>query len=379
MSKREQKNPPLRVLITGAAGQIGYSLIPIVASGSVFGPSQRIILHLLDIEQAKKTLSGVVMELQDSVFPLLDSYVSTTDLKQAFTDVDVAILVGGFPRLAGMERKDLLARNSPIFISQGEALSQYSSPNVKVLVVANPANTNCLVAIQNSSKIPKQNFSCLTRLDMNRAKYQLAARLSVSSNDIRNVIIWGNHSNTLFPDYSHAQVSSTPIQKLSNSDQLTSEWNDKTFIPVVQQRGAKVIEQRGFGSAMSAAWAIGDHLRSWLVTGTQQGEYVSMGVISNGEYGITKDIVYSFPVTCQGGNYKIVEGLDISNFAKDQMKKTEKELLDEKQMIASMTKEEIAKQEAKTRTEKSRRKNIALSIATVTIASLAVALKFKRK
>jgi len=335
MSKREQKSSaPLRVLITGAAGQIGYSLIPLVASGVVFGPSQRLILHLLDIEQAKKTLAGVVMEIQDSVFPLLDGYISTTDLKEAFTGVDVAILVGGFPRLAGMERKDLLAKNSPIFISQGEALSKYSNPNVKVLVVANPANTNCLVAIQNALNTPKENFSCLTRLDMNRAKYQLAARLAVSSNDIRNVIIWGNHSNTLFPDYSQAELINgnqvTPITKLPNSDKLTQEWNDKTFIPVVQLRGAKVIEQRGFGSALSAAWAIGDHLRSWLVTGTQQGEYVSMGVISNGEYGIAKDIVYSFPVSCQGGNYKIIEGLNISNFSREMMKKTEKELLEEK-------------------------------------------------
>jgi len=324
------------------------------------------------------------MEIQDSVFPLLDDYVATTDVKEAFTAVDVAILVGGFPRLAGMERKDLLARNSPIFISQGNALSQYSNPNVKVLVVANPANTNCLVAVQNAPNIQKQNFSCLTRLDMNRAKYQLAARLSVSSNDLRNVIIWGNHSNTLYPDYAHAELISgnqaTSVQKLSNSDKLTQDWTEKTFIPVVQQRGAKVIEQRGFGSALSAAWAIGDHLRSWLVTGTQQGEHVSMGVVSKGEYGITKDLVYSYPVSCQGGNYKVIEGLDISNFAREQMKKTEKELLEEeKQMIASMTKEELAKAAAIAKTAAVRRKKVALSVASVAVASIAVALNFKRR
>jgi len=323
------------------------------------------------------------MEIQDSVFPLLDDYVATTDLKEAFTGVDVAILVGGFPRLAGMERKDLLARNSPIFISQGNALSQYSNPNVKVLVVANPANTNCLVAIQNAPNIPKQNFSCLTRLDMNRAKYQLAARLSVSSNDLRNVIIWGNHSNTLYPDYAHAEFLSgnqaTPVQKLSNSDKLTQEWTEKTFIPVVQQRGAKVIEQRGFGSALSAAWAVGDHLRSWLVTGTQQGEHVSMGIFSKGEYGVSKDIVYSFPVSCQGGNYKVIEGLDVSVFCREQMKKTEKELLEEKQMIATMTKEELAKQAVVAKTAAVRRKKVALSVASVAVASIAVALNLKRR
>jgi len=281
-----------------------------------------------------------------------------------------------------MERKDLLARNSPIFISQGEALSKYSNPNVKVLVVANPANTNCLVAIQNSPNIPKQNFSCLTRLDMNRAKYQLAARLSVSSNDLRNVIIWGNHSNTLYPDYAHAEHvtgnRATPVTKVPNGDKLTQEWTETTFIPVVQQRGAKVIEQRGFGSAMSAAWAVGDHLRSWLVTGTQPGEHVSMGIVSNGEYGIAKDLVYSFPVSCQGGGYKVIEGLEISDFARTQVKKTEKELLEERQMIASMSKEELAKQAVVSQLATVRRKKVALSVASVAVASVAVAL-FKRR
>jgi len=350
---------PLRILITGAAGQIGYALIPHMLNGSVFGKDQPVELHLLDIKQGEKLLTAAVMEIQDCTYPLLKGLLATTDVKEAFTGVDVAVLVGGFPRLKGMERKDLMNKNSSIFIEQGRALRLYSNPNVKVLVVANPANSNCLVAMHHAcfntadttatdpKPLSPDNFTCLTRLDMNRACYQLGERFGVAAGTVKNVIIWGNHSSTLFPDLEHATVVttkstgailSTPIASHNDAkDKLTKSWiqtDAKGFAKTVQQRGAAVLDARGLSSAMSAAHAIGDHLRDWLF-GTAPGEFVSMGVYSDStHYGIARDLIYSFPVTCQkGGKYTIVPNLPRSQYAIDMCKITEAELLDERKLL----------------------------------------------
>lgn len=338
---------PLRVLLTGAAGQIGYALIPHLVNGTVFGASQPVILHLLDIKMQEKVLKGVVMEIEDCAYPLLAGVVATSDVKEAFTGVDVACLVGGFPRLKGMERSDLLAKNAAIFVEQGRALRQFASPNVKVLVVANPANSNCLVAVQNAcldaagpgKPLPTANFTCLTRLDQNRARHQLAARLGQHAHAIKNVIIWGNHSSTLFPDHAHAHVATagaanTPLAALTDAkEKLSAEWVDG-FVKTVQQRGAAVIEARGLSSAVSAANAIADHLRDWL-NGTVEGEFVSMGVYTEGkEYGVGKGLVYSLPLkTKAGGEWEVIKGLVQSDFAKKWCQTTEKELEEEAKLL----------------------------------------------
>jgi len=330
VKKSKLTQTPMRILITGAAGQIAYSLIPLVASGAVFGEDQPIILHLLDIALMEKALKGVVMEIDDCAYPLVQEVVATIDVKTAFRGVNVAILLGGVPRKQGTERSELFYKNSPIFVDQGKALSN-ADKNCKVLVVANPANTNCLIAAQNSN-LPKQNFSCLTRLDQNRAVGLVASQVGVTPGAVKNVIIWGNHSSTQYPDVSQAYFHSNG-SKSSVTSKLDNKFLQTEFVSSIQQRGAKIIEVRGLSSSMSAAKAIRDHLRDWLY-GTPEGEFVSMGVWSDGSYDIEKDLIFSFPVCCaRGGQYTIVKGISWSTDARAAIKKTETELISERQII----------------------------------------------
>lgn len=321
---------PLHVLITGAAGQIAYSLLYSVAKGDVFGPNQPICLTLLDIEAMMGVMSGVVMELTDCALPLLKCVTPTSDIATAFKDVDVAILVGAMPRREGMERKDLLKANVRIFKQQGEALSQYAKKTVKVVVVGNPANTNAFICKMYAKGIPPENFTCLTRLDQNRAQSQIANRVGVSAQDVRNIIIWGNHSSTQFPDVSHALV------KVGGKDVKVPEavkdetWLKGDFISCVQKRGAAVIAARKLSSAMSAAKAICDHLHDWWF-GTKEGQWVSMGIPSDGSYGIEAGLVYSFPIQIKPDHtYTIVQGLAIDDFARSKLDATKQELIEER-------------------------------------------------
>uniref|UniRef100_A0A8C4LG27 Malate dehydrogenase n=1 Tax=Equus asinus TaxID=9793 RepID=A0A8C4LG27_EQUAS len=339
---------PIRVLVTGAAGQIAYSLLYSIGNGSVFGKDQPIILVLLDITPMMGVLDGVLMELQDCALPLLKvlepgktemkepadwvSDVIATDKEDvAFKDLDVAILVGSMPRRDGMERKDLLKANVKIFKCQGAALEKYAKKSVKVIVVGNPANTNCLTASKSAPSIPKENFSCLTRLDHNRAKAQIALKLGVTSDDVKNVIIWGNHSSTQYPDVNHAKVKLQGKEVGVYEALKDDSWLKGEFITTVQQRGAAVIKARKLSSAMSAAKAICDHVRDiWF--GTPEGEFVSMGVISDGNsYGVPDDLLYSFPVTIKDKTWKVVEGLPINDFSREKMDLTAKELAEEKE------------------------------------------------
>jgi malate dehydrogenase len=330
---------PLRVLVTGSAGQIAYSLLFTIANGDVFGKSQPIILHLLDITPMMNALSGVKLELEDCSLPLLREVVCTDQEAVAFRDIDVAVLAGSMPRREGMERKDLLAANVKIFKSQGMALDQYARKSVKVLVVGNPANTNCLIASKYAPSIPVENFSCLTRLDHNRAKAQVALKLGVTSDSVKNVIIWGNHSSTQFPDIAHATVHLDNGQVQKAYEALKDDnWIRNEFIPCVQKRGAAILAARKLSSAMSAAKAICDHLRS-LWFGTTADDWVSMGVMSDGSYGIEKDLIYSFPVHIdQNRNWKIVQGLPVSDWARGLMDATAKELIEERNDALETTK-----------------------------------------
>uniref|UniRef100_A0A6B2F626 Malate dehydrogenase n=1 Tax=Bothriechis nigroviridis TaxID=88079 RepID=A0A6B2F626_BOTNI len=323
---------PIRVLVTGAAGQIAYSLLYSIAKGDVFGTEQPLILVLLDITPMMTVLDGVLMELQDCALPLLREVIATDKEDVAFKDLDVAILVGSMPRKEGMERKDLLKANVKIFKSQGKALDKYAKKTVKVIVVGNPANTNCLIASKSAPTIPKENFSCLTRLDHNRAKSQIALKVGVTAKDVKNGIIWGNHSSTQYPDVNHAKVKIqgkyTGVYEAVKDD----NWLKGDFITTVQQRGAAVIKARKLSSAMSAAKAICDHVRDiWF--GIPEGEFVSMGVISDGNsYGIPDDLIYSFPVVLsKDKTWKFVEGLPINDFSREKMDLTAKELVDEKE------------------------------------------------
>jgi len=319
---------PIRVVVTGAAGQIAYSLIFLIGRGSLFGPDQEVILHLLDIPFCQEALSGVVMEIQDCAFPLVKQVIATTDVKEAFSKVQYALLVGAFPRKEGMERKDLLKMNAAIFKEQGNALNSFADPNVKIVVVGNPANTNAYICMKSAPNIPKENFSALTRLDHNRAKAQIAARLNVSIPDVHNVFIWGNHSSTQYPDVRHGYIASktgrVPVRDAVNND----EFLQKEFISHVQQRGAAIIKARKLSSAASAAKAIVDHMRDWIF-GTAEGEFVSMAVRSDGSYGIQQDLIYSFPVQCKDGKYQIVQGLSIDDFSRAKMDLTAAELVEE--------------------------------------------------
>lgn len=318
----------LKVLVTGAAGQIAYSLLFSLAKGDVFGASQNLHLVILDIPPMAKALEGVCMELQDCALPNLKKVTPTTSVEEAFTGIDYAILVGAMPRREGMERKDLLKANVKIFQEQGKALENFAKKTVKVLVVGNPANTNCLVAASCAPSIPKANFSALTRLDHNRALAQVAARLGTSNSDVKNVIIWGNHSSTQYPDVNHAVAGGKSARQAVNDD----AWLNGDFITTVQKRGGAVIAARKLSSAMSAAKAICDHIRDWHF-GTPEDSWVSMAVYSNGEYDVPADLIYSYPVKiAKDGSYTIVSGLNIDTASRALMDATAKELKEEKEM-----------------------------------------------
>lgn len=316
-----------RILITGAAGQIGYALCPQVARGAMLGPDQPIILHLLDIEPAKQSLEGVKMELIDAAFPLLQGVVTTIDPEVACKDIDVAVMVGGFPRKGGMERKDVMAKNVAIYKGQAAALEKNAKPTVKVIVVANPANTNALILKENAPKVKDENITCMTRLDHNRALGQVALKMDVPVTEVKNVIIWGNHSSTQYPDVTHGTVAGKPIKEAIGDD----KYLQGEFIETVQQRGAAIIKARNLSSAMSAASSACDHIRDWVL-GTPKDTWVSMGVPSDGSYGTPKDIIFSFPVKCSGGKWEIVQGLKIDDFSAQKIKATGEELVEEKKL-----------------------------------------------
>jgi malate dehydrogenase len=321
---------PVRVAITGAAGQIGYQLAFRIASGQMLGNDQPVILQLLEITPALDALKGVVMELDDCAFPTLAGLVATDDPNVAFKDTDYALLVGARPRGPGMERKDLLEANAAIFSVQGKALNDHASRDVKVLVVGNPANTNALIAQSNAPDLDPRNFTAMTRLDHNRAKAQLAGKTGTHVNDILCMTIWGNHSATQYPDVNHATVNGKSATDLVDQDWLAGE-----FIPVVQQRGAAIIKARGASSAASAASAAIDHVRDWA-RGTPDGDWVSMAVPADGSYGVEPGIIYSYPVRCSGGDYEVVQGLDIDDFSRGRMDDTEKELREERAAIEEL-------------------------------------------
>ena len=321
--------PPIKVAVTGAAGQISYSLVFRIASGQMLGADQPIILQLLEIPPAMEALSGVVMELEDCAFPLVEEIVATDDPNVAFAGSEIALLVGSRPRGPGMERKDLLEANAQIFSVQGKSLNEHASEDLRVLVVGNPANTNCLIAQKNAPDIDPRRFSAMTRLDHNRAVTQLAEKTQAHTTDVNGVIIWGNHSATQYPDINHATVNGSSASTL-----VDHNWIEKTFIPTVQQRGAAVIASRGLSSAASAANAAIDHVRDWL-QGTD-GEIVSMGVCSDGSYGIESGLIYSFPCKCDGGDWKILQGLEISEFSRSKMLATESELIEERQAVCEL-------------------------------------------
>lgn len=326
---------PLRVCVTGAAGQIAYSLLFSIGNGDVFGKGQPITLLLLDIPPMMPALDGVIMELQDCSLPLLHELVGTSDPGVAFNSIDAAILVGAMPRKEGMERKDLLKANAKIFETQGKALDQFAKKSVKVVVVGNPANTNCLIASKCAPSIPKQNFSCLTKLDQNRAVSQIAMRLGVKTTAVKNVIIWGNHSSTQYPDVQHATVELNG-QTISVKEAVKDDsWIQGEFMKVVQTRGAAIIKARKLSSAMSAAKAICDHMRMWWF-GTPADDITSMGIVSDGSYGIPEGIVYSFPLKIDGAKtWTIVPGLEISQFSQEKMDATSKELCEERDVAFS--------------------------------------------
>lgn len=321
---------PVRVTVTGAAGQIGYALLFRIASGAMLGEDQPLILQLLDITPAMDALDGVRMELDDGAFPLLADSVGTDEPARAFRDADYALLVGARPRGPGMERKDLLEANAAIFSVQGKALNDSASREVKVLVVGNPANTNALIAQRNAPDLDPRNFTAMMRLDHNRAKTQLAQKLGAPVTAVRQISVWGNHSSTQYPDLHHASVKGAPA-----IEQVEQSWYEETFIPTVQQRGAAIIKARGASSAASAANAAIDHMRDWTL-GTPGDEWVSMGVYSDGAYGIAEGLIYSFPCRCKGGDWDIVPGLEINDFSRERMRATQAELIEERGAVAHL-------------------------------------------
>ncbi len=322
---------PVKVAITGAAGQIAYSLIFRVASGSMLGPDQPVILQLLDIPDSLEKLKGTVMEIEDCAFPLVAGIVATADPMEAFDGTDYALLVGARPRGPGMERKDLLEANAKIFAAQGKAIDAKASRDIKVLVVGNPANTNALITASNAKSIDPKQFTAMVRLDHNRAISQLAAKTGAHGNDIDKMIIWGNHSATQYPD-----ITSTTVNGKSAKSLVDQNWIEKEFIPVVQQRGAAIIKARGLSSAASAASAAVDHMRDWAL-GTN-GKWVSMGIPSDGSYGIKPGVVFGYPVTCKDGKYEIVQGLPIDAFSQSRIDATEQELREERAAIEELLK-----------------------------------------
>jgi malate dehydrogenase len=324
---------PMRVAVTGAAGQIGYALLFRIAAGEMLGHDQPIILQLLEIpdEKAQKALEGVIMELDDCAFPLLHSIVATADPKVAFKEADVALLVGARPRGPGMERKDLLEANGKIFAPQGQALSELASRDVRVLVVGNPANTNCLICMKNAPELKPENFTAMMRLDHNRALTQLAQKVNTPVADVRKMTVWGNHSATQYPDLFQAEAGGKKVWPLINDQ----NWLEKTFIPTIQKRGAAIIDARGLSSAASAANAAIRHVHDW-VFGTPAGDWVSMGIPSDGSYDIPEGIIYGYPVTCRDGRYEIVKGIELSDFSKARMQATLKELHEERDSIKQL-------------------------------------------
>jgi malate dehydrogenase len=322
---------PVRVAVTGAAGQIGYSLLFRIASGALLGPDQPVILQLLEITPALGALQGVVMELEDCAFPLVQDIVTSDDANVAFGDANVALLVGARPRSKGMERKDLLEANGAIFTVQGKALSDNAASDIKVLVVGNPANTNALIAMHNAPNIPRERFTAMTRLDQNRAKAQLAGKSGSRVSDITNMTIWGNHSATQYPDVYRARIGGKPAAEVIGDD----AWVENDFIPTVQKRGAAIIEARGASSAASAASAAIDHIYDW-VHGTAEGDWVSMGIPSDGSYGVPEGLISSFPVTTSGGRYSIVQGLDLDEFSRTRIDKSVAELGEERDAVKEL-------------------------------------------
>ena len=321
---------PVRVTVTGAAGQISYSLLFRIAAGEMLGPNQPVILQMLEITPALEALKGVAMELEDCAFPLLAGVVCTDQAEVAFKDSDYALLVGARPRGPGMERKDLLEANAAIFSVQGKAINDHANPAIKVLVVGNPANTNALIAQRNAPSINPRQFTAMTRLDHNRAMSQIADKAGKTINEVKQMTIWGNHSATQYPDIHHSTVDG----KLA-IDLVDQQWYEDQFIPTVQQRGAAIIKARGASSAASAANAAIAHMNSWAL-GTDANDWVSMGVYSDGSYGITEGLIYSFPCTCQDGDWKIVQGLEINDFSREKMTATENELNEEKEGVAHL-------------------------------------------
>lgn len=319
---------PIRIAITGAAGQIGYSLIFRIASGDMLGMEQPVILQLLDVPQAQQTLRGVAMELEDCVFPMLQQVIITDDAATAFRDAQIVLLVGARPRSKGMERKDLLEANGAIFSAQGKLLNEVAARDAKILVVGNPANTNALIAMSNAPDLYPKNFSAMMRLDHNRAIAQVALKLSRPVRDIKKMVVWGNHSGTQYPDLDHAEISGGKVRAMLPDE----DWVEREFIPTVQKRGALVIEARGLSSAASAANAAIAHMHDWML-GSRPEDWVTMSVPSDGSYGIPAGVIYGFPVTCKNGHYSIVQGLAISNLGRKHMEESYRELLEERKHV----------------------------------------------
>jgi len=322
---------PIRVAVTGAAGQIGYSLVFRIANGDMLGREQPIILQLLDVAQAQQVLRGVAMELEDCAFPLLQQVITTDDPRVAFRDAEVALLVGARPRSKGMERKDLLEANGAIFSEQGQMLNEFAARHVKVLVVGNPANTNALIAMKNAPDLDPKNFSAMMRLDHNRAIAQVAARLFQPVRDVKKMVVWGNHSGTQYPDLSHAEIRGRKVLDMLR-EHGWEDWIEGDFIPTVQKRGAAVIEARGLSSAASAANAAISHVHDWLLH-SHHNDWATMSVPSDGSYGIPEGVVYGFPVTCRDGHYHIVQGLPIGEPGRRHMLDSHRELLEEREHI----------------------------------------------
>ena len=330
MTHTSPQKAPVRIAVTGAAGQIAYSLLFRIAAGDMLGADQPVILQLLDLPQAQQAVQGVIMELQDCAFPLLADMFTTDDPEVAFKDAQIAILVGSRPRSKGMERADLLQANAAIFTVQGAALNKVADRNVKVLVVGNPANTNAYIAMKSAPDLPSKNFTAMLRLDHNRALSQVAEKTGKPVSQIEKLCVWGNHSPTMYADYRFATINGESVKDMINDQ----DWNANTFLPTVGKRGAAIIEARGLSSAASAANAAIDHIRDWVL-GTN-GKWVTMGIPSDGSYGIPKDTMFGFPVTCENGEYKLVEGLEIDDFSRERIDATLKELEEEKAGIAHL-------------------------------------------
>ena len=321
---------PVRVAVTGAAGQIGYSLLFRIASGEMLGKDQPVILQLLEITPALNALNGVVMELEDCAFPLLTDIIQSDDPKIAFKDADIALLVGARPRSKGMERKDLIEANGAIFTVQGQALNEVANRNVKVLVVGNPANTNAYIAMKSAPELPQRNFTAMLRLDHNRALSQLASKTGMSVDSIKKLVVWGNHSPTMYPDYRFASIDGKPAPEAVNDQ----DWYKNTFISTVGKRGAAIIEARGLSSAASAASAAIDHVKDWVLGSS--GEWTTMGVPSDGSYGIPEGVIYGFPTICADGDYQIVPNLEIDEFSRSKMDNTLQELEEERSAVSHL-------------------------------------------